>query len=156
MLPEASYWAIGAFEDVGQSTKFPLRTISILLLPTESFSKHSPGRKKSLLQGMEPCLGDTSQQTPKSHSTSAGAGEDADPSLPATQRGHAFRGVQKSPAALAAAAGQHRTSEITALSWARCLGPALQPESCSYMPAKICTPVTTQVNMCLVSYMIHM
>lgn len=89
VLPEAPYWAIGAFEAVGQRTKFPLQTVSLLLLPTESFSKCSPGRKKSLLQEMEPCLGDTSQQTPKSHSTSAGAGEDSDPSLPAAQPGHA-------------------------------------------------------------------
>jgi len=64
--------------------------------------------------------------------------------------------VCKSSAVPAAAVGRDRASEITALGQARCLGPALQPESRSYMPAKICTPLTTQVNMCLVNYMIHM
>lgn len=55
VLPEASYWAIGAFEDVGQSTKFPLRTVSILLLPnrklfqTQSWEeKVSPPRDGAL------------------------------------------------------------------------------------------------------------
>lgn len=48
----------------------------------------------------------------------------------------------------ALAVGWDWALDIPALGWARC------PGLC-YMPVKICTPVTTQVNMCLVSYMIH-
>lgn len=87
-------WGHGAKHQSPFTSPSALGTFSLfflLLLPTESFPKPSPGSKKSLPQGMEPWPRDTPQLKPKSQSTFAEGIYCTTQSIaraPARQRGH--------------------------------------------------------------------